>query len=223
MPPHIVLGHVVGKGGSCTAISAVNTDLHTRVVVKIASLKCNQLQREHFILKEYLAECPGVPEIVYFDVVGEYVILVEQPLGTTLENYCLSHSGPVKHYWLEQLVAILKEIHKRGIIHGDIKPSNIIIEDSGNLRIIDFGFAMRIGSSYCGFNGTRDFASQNTLQHRNPSIYDDVESLCYTLFALEIGIHKWNNMVDSSRPTVQQLKKCSLVVSTVWQLYHTHK
>src|SRR6185295_17033460 len=39
------------------------------------------------------------------------------------------------------LVSTLAEVHSRNVIHKDIKPSNIILEPSGEARLIDFGMA----------------------------------------------------------------------------------
>ena len=42
-------------------------------------------------------------------------------------------------HWLKELVEILQEIHNRGIIHRDIKPTNIMYKPDGHLSLIDFG------------------------------------------------------------------------------------
>ena len=43
----------------------------------------------------------------------------------------------------EQLRTILAKIHARGVIHADLKPSNIILGDNGHITLVDFGFAVR--------------------------------------------------------------------------------
>ena len=42
----------------------------------------------------------------------------------------------------------LQSIHSTGFIHGDIKPSNIIVDKSGHIKIIDFGAILPIGTRY---------------------------------------------------------------------------
>ncbi|KAJ3783861.1 kinase-like domain-containing protein [Lentinula aff. detonsa] len=39
---------------------------------------------------------------------------------------------------IQKLTVLLENLHSKGIIHGDVKPSNLVLDDSGNLRIIDF-------------------------------------------------------------------------------------
>merc|ERR1712096_581739 len=43
-----------------------------------------------------------------------------------------------------QIVLGLEAIHKRGIIHRDLKPENVIMSRKGYLKIIDFGFAVKV-------------------------------------------------------------------------------
>jgi serine/threonine-protein kinase len=45
-----------------------------------------------------------------------------------------------------QICAALDHAHKQGIIHRDLKPENVIIEPSGNLKLMDFGLARSVAS-----------------------------------------------------------------------------
>jgi len=47
----------------------------------------------------------------------------------------------VLDHWVAQLIAALRALHARGIAHGDIKPSNLIVRPDGHLVIVDFGVA----------------------------------------------------------------------------------
>lgn len=86
----------------------------------------------------------------------------------------------------KKLINILHDIHQQGVIHRDIKPDNIIITDSAEPILIDFGL-----SAYCKTQRSAGFASQNALNGDYVYKSDDFESLCYTLYALEIGQSKW--------------------------------
>ncbi len=48
---------------------------------------------------------------------------------------------------LAQILDALEYLHQRGVVHQDLKPSNILVEPNGDVRILDFGLAQRIGQS----------------------------------------------------------------------------
>lgn len=78
------------------------------------------------------------------------------------------------------LRSTLRLLHERGVVYRDVKPSNIVVEEStGRPVLIDFDCADEVGA--LGFAGTERFASQRTLQHRRAKPRDDFDSLQLTL------------------------------------------
>ncbi|WP_299694926.1 AarF/UbiB family protein [uncultured Vibrio sp.] len=49
-------------------------------------------------------------------------------------------------HWLSTLESAINQIHTLGFIHGDIKPSNIVISQQGQMQLIDFGSVTKIGT-----------------------------------------------------------------------------
>lgn len=47
-----------------------------------------------------------------------------------------------------QFSTALDVVHRAGIVHADIKPGNVLVDDHGNLKIIDFGIARKVGQEY---------------------------------------------------------------------------
>jgi len=114
----------------------------------------------------------------------------------------------------------LHQIHCKDIVHRDIKPSNIIITPEGEPVIIDFGLAAyNSDDKSSGFCGTRTYVSQNALDGGTVGPEDDFESLCYTLYALEIGEGKWEKESAKRKPTVQELKSKSAIVKKLYGLW----
>jgi len=207
-------------GHYCKVYSAFYPKKEQYAVVKIAPFNdSSQLRRECDILSQFLQNCNGVPKIIESFYESQFFFLVEEPVGEILVN-C---DPTVTHLldWAPKLIDILVEIHQHGVVHRDIKPSNIICTLAGEIVIIDFGVAAQTESQKAiGFEGTKEFASNNALEGENAEPNDDFESLCYTLYALEIGQRNWFSKVAShQRPTIKELKECSVVVRKLTELW----
>ena len=76
---------------------------------------------------------------------GEVFIAMEYIEGQTLSE--LLHQGPLPMErvlrYSSQISSALAHAHEKGVIHGDLKPSNIIVTPHGDAKILDFGLARR--------------------------------------------------------------------------------
>jgi serine/threonine protein kinase len=115
----------------------------------------------------------------------------------TLEDYKLQNCDQLNYVEhtiaiLGELIAIIKLIHENNIIHRDLKPTNICLDTSYNLYIIDFGLSKMYKSGNIHNSETRiksligsvNFSSLNVINLIEPSRRDDIESLLYILFYL---------------------------------------
>jgi diguanylate cyclase (GGDEF)-like protein len=92
---------------------------------------------------------PGLPAILD---VGEsdgrpYLVmeyLEGRTLATVLEDGPIGETRAVSI--ARAVASVLAEIHRRGLVHRDLKPHNVIVDRNGVARIIDFGFATRVAS-----------------------------------------------------------------------------
>jgi serine/threonine protein kinase len=195
------------------------------LVIKIGdphSAGATQIDLEGEVLTNELKDCPGVPTVILYSANGPFHILVERPLGIPLPTYLSSHgasSTELSALLLRitaVLISILQSIHSRGVLHCDIKPSNIILVGSQEtVSLIDFGCAARTKDlkgrkRMREFVGTREFASDAVIKHKVPTAADDYASLCYTIHAMETGLDTY---LSCSRPPITALNSpaCSLV------------
>lgn len=89
--------------------------------------------------------------------------------------------------------------HRRGVVHADLKPGNIMITDSGEVRILDFGLCRPMGrepwiseltSPYRG--ATRAYASIERLVGETPEVRDDIYSFACTAYEILSGRHPFD-------------------------------
>src|SRR4051794_9788343 len=83
----------------------------------------------------------------------------------------------------------LKAMHQMGYAHCDIKPNNILLNDKGVVKIIDFGQSCKIGTVKERIQGTPDFIAPEQVARRPISVQTDVFNLGATLYWTLTGKH----------------------------------
>jgi serine/threonine protein kinase len=83
----------------------------------------------------------------------------------------------------------LKAMHQMGYVHCDIKPNNILRNDKGDVKIIDFGQSCRAGTVKERIQGTPDYIAPEQVARRPVSIATDVFNLGATLYWALTGRH----------------------------------
>ncbi|RFU63224.1 Stk1 family PASTA domain-containing Ser/Thr kinase [Peribacillus saganii] len=147
---------MVGGGGMANVYLAQDMILEREVALKI--LRMDFSNDEEFI-KRFNREAQSAtslahPNIVSIYDVGEekdiYYIVMEYVKGLTLKQYIQKYYPiPIEKAVdiMKQITAAIAHAHHNGIIHRDIKPQNILIDDHGNVKITDFGIAMALSAT----------------------------------------------------------------------------
>ncbi|XP_078515454.1 mitogen-activated protein kinase 14A-like [Lissotriton helveticus] len=82
-------------------------------------------------------------------------------LSQVMKVQRLTHSAVV--YFLFQLLRGLQYIHSAGIVHRDLKPSNLGVNESGELKILDFGLARHAENEMTGYVVTRWYRAPEVI------------------------------------------------------------
>jgi non-specific serine/threonine protein kinase len=146
---HYRLVEMIGEGGMSVVWKAVDTKLDREVAVKILSGNYEQ-DPERLALFQSEAKIVAAlnhPNIVTIHSIEEdeglRFITMELVSGRSLDVVIASDGLPLKRFF-ELAIPMsdaLSAAHEKGVTHGDLKPSNVMVSDDGLVKILDFGLA----------------------------------------------------------------------------------
>jgi serine/threonine-protein kinase len=84
-------------------------------------------------------------------------------------------------------LAALAALHREGIVHGDIKPANIMLKRAGNAKIVDIGSAFEMGHAPARRTCTPNYAPPEVLEGGEATPRSDLASLGYVLVEMLAG------------------------------------
>ena len=146
---HYRLVEHLGEGGMGEVWLAHDETLDRRVALKFPTADLSRdLSIRHRLLREARAaaalEHPAVCRVFELgEVAGHAFIAMEHVEGESMAVRLTR--GPVSLAqalsWATAIAAALEAAHDKGIVHGDLKPANIMITASGQIKVMDFGLA----------------------------------------------------------------------------------
>jgi len=150
------LAEQLGEGATCTVSRAEDEVLQRTVAVKV--LKPVYALDGAFLARFY-AEARAAANVVHPNVVGihdvlsdgdSHAIVMEYVDGPSLD-FLLARDGPLPEpavvEYARQVAQALAVAHERGVLHRDIKASNVLVASGGVLKVVDFGLAKTTGPS----------------------------------------------------------------------------
>ncbi len=188
--PYAILG-VLGQGGQAIVYLAWHPRLGTEVAIKRvlsqAPADAEAMRREAAVLTTVAH--PALPLALDLEMIdGELFLLMELIRGEPLANRP-PYAGTLQV--ILELTAAVAELHRAGLLHLDLSPANVLVDQDGQCRLIDFGLARPIGAETDAASpplagGTPGFVAPETLSdpHRvdgRADIYGIGAILCFLL------------------------------------------
>jgi serine/threonine protein kinase len=181
----------LGRGGFGTVWLAVDTQLDRTVAVKLAHAPDSETEQRMLREARALAAVRHPNCVRVFDIVQDpdgLAIVMEYIEGDPLSDVVLK-SGLLAdtlaaRLWVNMADA-LAAAHERGVLHRDVKPSNVIVDTDGTAHLIDFGIARSKGDSTLTaagmMVGTPDFLAPETARGDAASPASDAWQLAATV------------------------------------------
>ena len=216
----ILIGNILGKGGYGITYIGYDMLLEYRVAVKeffpdemvdrapdektvlvLDEVNGEEYQketaaylREARILAEF-SKFPGIVAIkdLFYENNTGYLIMEYLETGN-LRKYIDTKGGwiPVEETieLMEPVINILGKLHKSGLIHRDISPDNIMMDNDGSVKLIDFGGSRKLGmANQQVFLGKWGYApiEQMLSKISEQGPWSDIYSICATLYCMITG------------------------------------
>jgi eukaryotic-like serine/threonine-protein kinase len=204
----------IGEGGMGVVYLAEHLELPKRFAVKSLSksLSSDPQFRNRFYgeaQKQAILDHPNIVQVTdFFEAEGQFFLVMEFVDGQDLGKLIRAKGKLPEHEALPIFQDILRGLafaHSKGVIHRDVKPSNVLIDSQGRARIMDFGIAILAGAGEKRVTATGAtvgspwYMSPEQIQRpRELDLRTDIYSLGIVLYEMLAGDVPFNGETDFS-------------------------
>jgi serine/threonine protein kinase/tetratricopeptide (TPR) repeat protein len=190
----------VGCGGMGCVFKARDKTLGATVALKIILPEYSRDSRlvELFKKETILGRSISSEHVTRIHDLGEWrdlkYISMDFVEGEDLRDLVRSSGAltvPTAVKFARQVCGALAAAHKNGVIHCDLKPSNVIVDKSGNVKVMDFGIARRLEQDATGtakeVSGTPKYMSPEQARGEQLDLRTDIYNLGLILYEMVTG------------------------------------
>lgn len=196
---HFQIMSILGRGGMGTVYRALDDSLHRYVALKVITRGSRGEVGPNVarVLQEARAQArvnhPNVVHIYYVSRDEQKPFLAMELIhGPTLADRL--RDGPLPYVEIVdiaiQVADALRQAAQHDIVHGDIKPGNILLCDEGQVKLSDFGLARRLSAEDDDpeqIAGTPNYLSPEACRGESTDIRSDMYALGVMLFEMTFG------------------------------------
>jgi serine/threonine-protein kinase len=203
----------IGEGASGEVFEAEHVELGRKYAVKVLSTAHSAA---HDAVERFRREARAIAKISHPNLVklhdfgksldGRVFLVMELLAGMTLDSYAESRGekGTPRIGWREavglaiQTTRALEAAHDAGLVHRDLKPQNLFMTESGELKLLDFGVAMALADTADSEKRQKGFAVFGTPEYMAPEQVagEPVDARC-DLYALGCVLYE---LLTGTRP-----------------------
>lgn len=187
----------VGRGGMGTVYKAERADgaFEMEAAVKVIRVRRAVLEERLTVERQLLARLShrNIARLIDGGSTGDgqaYLVMEWVP-GRDLDEYVREEAPALANRLglFEEMAAAASHAHQRRVVHGDLKPSNVRVNEEGAVRLVDFGIAQLLEDDGAGEDAplramTPEFAAPELREGDSPSTQSDVWSLGAILYWL---------------------------------------
>jgi serine/threonine-protein kinase len=187
----------VGRGGMGVVYRAYDLRLKRTVALKLVTpeLSLDERFRERFAQETELAMALEHPNVVPIhdagDVDGRLYLAMRFVVGSDLRALLRTEGALEPERALaicRQVAAALDAAHARGLVHGDVKPSNVLLDENEHVYLADFGLTRRLDEQADGrFAGSPAYLAPEQLEGKPADERSDIYALGCVLFECLTG------------------------------------
>ncbi len=231
------LVRLIGAGGMGAVYEGFDDGLQRKVAVKVI-LREKAAEDPSFI-ESFRHEAQAAAKLNSTNIVGVYAfgevaaqpyLVMELVQPSSLDR--LMNDGPVNALTVldvgRQIAQGLRAAAEQGLVHGDVKPENILINEAHEAKLADFGIAALAGAKAAANNevwGTPYYIAPETLRKQKVDLRADIYSLGATLYHAIAGVPPFEGadavevmkgrLLGPARPLTEVAPSCPEAVAKI--------
>lgn len=196
-----------------------NTEYGDEVIVAENNRRQYLVGRQHFLRESrVLAMMKGLKGVVsvqdYFEENETAYIVMEYIQGVSLGEYARKQrlEGKKLFEMLKDPIDALIALHKQGVLHRDITPSNLLVQEDGSVKLIDFGSAAKMKQDQSMVVVTQQYAPVEQYQSQDSHLgaWTDVYGLTATIYEVLTGIVPQESIARMHKDELAPLEQTGL-------------